>query len=148
MWERARARVERNACVSRKPQPRAGGTHRYLESHNRAQAERLGIRKPTIARRRNAWLSRNPQSRAGGKPRYPESHDRAQAAVLPAALHGRRDVIGAAETGSGKTLAFGLPILHRLLEEEVRKCVGLVGLGLGLGFATGGGGEQVCRGWG
>ena len=40
-----------------------------------------------------------------------------QAACLPPALHGRRDIIGAAETGSGKTLAFGLPIMHRLLEE-------------------------------
>ena len=26
--------------------------------------------------------------------------------------------MGAAETGSGKTLAFGLPILHRLLQER------------------------------
>ena len=39
-----------------------------------------------------------------------------QSACLPAALHSRRDVVGAAETGSGKTLAFGLPILQRLLE--------------------------------
>ena len=41
-----------------------------------------------------------------------------QTACLPAAMHGRRDVVGAAETGSGKTLAFGLPILHRLLVER------------------------------
>jgi len=41
-----------------------------------------------------------------------------QREVLPVAVHGRRDVCGAAETGSGKTLAFGLPILHRLLELE------------------------------
>ena len=40
-----------------------------------------------------------------------------QQACLPAALHGRRDVVGAAETGSGKTLAFGLPILQSLLAE-------------------------------
>ena len=39
-----------------------------------------------------------------------------QKAALPAALHGLRDVVGAAETGSGKTLAFGLPILHRLIK--------------------------------
>ena len=39
-----------------------------------------------------------------------------QAACLPPALHGRRDIVGAAETGSGKTLAFGLPILHSWLE--------------------------------
>lgn len=41
-----------------------------------------------------------------------------QRECLPAAVHGRRDVIGAAETGSGKTLAFGLPMLQRLLEER------------------------------
>ncbi|XP_063629455.1 uncharacterized protein LOC134800828 [Cydia splendana] len=34
---------------------------------------------------------------------------------LPAAIHGRRDILGAAETGSGKTLAFGLPILTGIL---------------------------------
>ena len=39
-----------------------------------------------------------------------------QEACLPPALHGRRDIVGAAETGSGKTLAFGLPILQRWLE--------------------------------
>lgn len=38
-----------------------------------------------------------------------------QRECLPAAMHGRRDVCGAAETGSGKTLAYGLPILQRLL---------------------------------
>ena len=41
-----------------------------------------------------------------------------QRATLPAALQGRRDIVGAAETGSGKTLAFGLPIMHRLLERQ------------------------------
>ena len=41
-----------------------------------------------------------------------------QSACLPAALHGRKDVVGAAETGSGKTLAFGLPILQRLMQER------------------------------
>eukprot|EP00967_Tisochrysis_lutea_P044219 scaffold53551_cov23-Tisochrysis_lutea.AAC.1 len=40
-----------------------------------------------------------------------------QEAALPPALHGMRDLVGAAETGSGKTLAFGLPILHRLVED-------------------------------
>ena len=39
-----------------------------------------------------------------------------QAACLLPALHGRRDIVGAAETGSGKTLAFGLPIMQRWLE--------------------------------
>eukprot|EP00941_MAST-03F_sp_MAST-3F-sp1_P004525 g4525.t1 len=40
-----------------------------------------------------------------------------QSRCIAAAVGGGRDVLGAAETGSGKTLAFGLPILHRLLEE-------------------------------
>ncbi|KAJ3080842.1 ATP-dependent RNA helicase [Quaeritorhiza haematococci] len=35
-----------------------------------------------------------------------------QSQVLPIALTGKKDIIGAAETGSGKTLAFGLPILN------------------------------------
>ncbi|ERL87493.1 ATP-dependent RNA helicase DDX24 [Dendroctonus ponderosae] len=38
-----------------------------------------------------------------------------QAHTLPAALLGRRDILGAAETGSGKTLAFGLPILSGIM---------------------------------
>jgi ATP-dependent RNA helicase DDX24/MAK5 len=38
-----------------------------------------------------------------------------QSRALPLCLSGR-DVVGVAETGSGKTLAYGLPILHRLLE--------------------------------
>jgi superfamily II DNA/RNA helicase len=33
---------------------------------------------------------------------------------------GRRDILGAAETGSGKTLAFGIPILHRILEDKAQ----------------------------
>lgn len=43
-----------------------------------------------------------------------------QAKTLPATVLGRRDVLGAAETGSGKTLAFGIPILHRILEDKER----------------------------
>ncbi|XP_022836069.1 ATP-dependent RNA helicase ddx24-like, partial [Spodoptera litura] len=39
-----------------------------------------------------------------------------QELTLPAAIHGRRDILGAAETGSGKTLAFGLPILCGILK--------------------------------
>ena len=41
-----------------------------------------------------------------------------QEQCVPAGARGRCDLIGAAETGSGKTLAFGLPILHRLMEER------------------------------
>ncbi|KAJ8932923.1 hypothetical protein NQ314_014340 [Rhamnusium bicolor] len=39
-----------------------------------------------------------------------------QSLTLPAAILGRRDILGAAETGSGKTLAFGLPILAGILK--------------------------------
>jgi len=39
-----------------------------------------------------------------------------QAATLPAAVLGRRDIVGAAPTGSGKTLSYGLPILQYLLD--------------------------------
>jgi len=39
-----------------------------------------------------------------------------QSATLPAAILGRRDIVGAAPTGSGKTLSYGLPILQSLLE--------------------------------
>jgi ATP-dependent RNA helicase DDX24/MAK5 len=41
-----------------------------------------------------------------------------QAAVLPAAIMGRRNIVGAAPTGSGKTLAFLLPICQYLLEQR------------------------------
>ncbi|GAB0091099.1 RNA helicase [Sergentomyia squamirostris] len=44
-----------------------------------------------------------------------------QTLTLPAALMGRRDILGAAETGSGKTLAFGLPILNGILELKERE---------------------------
>lgn len=39
-----------------------------------------------------------------------------QARTLPAAILGRRDILGAAETGSGKTLAFGIPIIKGILD--------------------------------
>lgn len=38
-----------------------------------------------------------------------------QLLTLPAAIMGRKDILGAAETGSGKTLAFGIPILNGIL---------------------------------
>jgi len=41
-----------------------------------------------------------------------------QRAVLPAAIRGRSDVVGAAETGSGKTLAFAIPILNGILNSK------------------------------
>ena len=40
-----------------------------------------------------------------------------QRSLLPHALGGKLDILGAAETGSGKTLAFGLPILKGILED-------------------------------
>uniref|UniRef100_A0A1A9WIT4 ATP-dependent RNA helicase n=1 Tax=Glossina brevipalpis TaxID=37001 RepID=A0A1A9WIT4_9MUSC len=36
--------------------------------------------------------------------------------TLPAAILGKKDILGAAETGSGKTLAFGIPILAGIME--------------------------------
>ncbi|KAI5636195.1 DEAD/DEAH box helicase domain-containing protein [Phthorimaea operculella] len=43
---------------------------------------------------------------------------------LPAAIHGRRDILGAAETGSGKTLAFGLPILTGIMDLKEKAALG------------------------
>uniref|UniRef100_T1HAT9 ATP-dependent RNA helicase n=1 Tax=Rhodnius prolixus TaxID=13249 RepID=T1HAT9_RHOPR len=39
-----------------------------------------------------------------------------QRQCIPAAIKGRRDILGAAETGSGKTLAFGIPMLYGILK--------------------------------
>lgn len=39
-----------------------------------------------------------------------------QSLSLPAAIMGKKDILGAAETGSGKTLAFGIPILAGIME--------------------------------
>lgn len=39
-----------------------------------------------------------------------------QSLVLPAAIMGKKDILGAAETGSGKTLAFGIPVLTGIME--------------------------------
>ena len=41
-----------------------------------------------------------------------------QREVLPAAIQGKMDVVGAAETGSGKTLAFAIPILNGILKQR------------------------------
>lgn len=43
-----------------------------------------------------------------------------QALSLPAAILGKKDILGAAETGSGKTLAFGIPILAGIMELKRR----------------------------
>ncbi|XP_045540390.1 ATP-dependent RNA helicase DDX24 [Papilio machaon] len=48
-----------------------------------------------------------------------------QQLTLPAAIHGRRDILGAAETGSGKTLAFGLPILSGIMKLKEKAEAGL-----------------------
>lgn len=54
-----------------------------------------------------------------------------QLAVLPTAMKGRRDIVGAAETGSGKTLAFGIPILYGIMKDKEfeRKKNGMEGAG-------------------
>ena len=41
-----------------------------------------------------------------------------QSATLPAAILGRRNVVGAAPTGSGKTLAYLMPIFQALLQRD------------------------------
>lgn len=37
-----------------------------------------------------------------------------QRVTIPASVHGKNDILGAAETGSGKTLAFGIPIIQNI----------------------------------
>ncbi|CAL8106713.1 unnamed protein product [Orchesella dallaii] len=41
-----------------------------------------------------------------------------QVLTLPAAILGKKDVVGAAETGSGKTLAFAIPIIDGILKRR------------------------------
>lgn len=43
-----------------------------------------------------------------------------QSLVLPAAIMGKKDILGAAETGSGKTLAFGIPVLAGIMELKTK----------------------------
>lgn len=38
-----------------------------------------------------------------------------QSLVLPPAIFGRKDILGAAETGSGKTLSYGIPIISGII---------------------------------
>ncbi|XP_034102387.1 ATP-dependent RNA helicase DDX24 [Drosophila albomicans] len=49
-----------------------------------------------------------------------EAPTQIQSMTLPAAIHGKKDILGAAETGSGKTLAFGIPILAGIMELKQR----------------------------
>ncbi|HEX9153673.1 MAG TPA: DEAD/DEAH box helicase [Candidatus Saccharimonadales bacterium] len=42
--------------------------------------------------------------------------------AIPAGLNGQ-DVIGIANTGTGKTIAFGIPVLHRLMEDPNSKAL-------------------------
>uniref|UniRef100_A0A0N5B7X1 ATP-dependent RNA helicase n=1 Tax=Strongyloides papillosus TaxID=174720 RepID=A0A0N5B7X1_STREA len=42
-----------------------------------------------------------------------------QELTIPAVVRDRLDVLGAAETGSGKTMAFAIPMVCRLLEEDL-----------------------------
>jgi len=44
-----------------------------------------------------------------------------QSQTIPAAMFGKRDILGAAETGSGKTLAFGIPIINGILKQRERE---------------------------
>lgn len=44
-----------------------------------------------------------------------------QAQVLPPAILGRKDIMGAAETGSGKTLAFGIPVIKGILDLKAQQ---------------------------
>lgn len=46
-----------------------------------------------------------------------------QKLCLPAAIKGRKDIIGAAETGSGKTLAFVIPIIHGILVDKHKEAM-------------------------
>ena len=41
--------------------------------------------------------------------------------TLPAAILGKKDVVGAAETGSGKTLAFAIPIINGILNDRTER---------------------------
>lgn len=77
----------------------------------------------TISRMQTAWMSQT-----GGVTLHDEvckslirqdfwTPTPIQAGCLPAAILGRRNIVGAAPTGSGKTLAFLLPIYQTLLEE-------------------------------
>ncbi|XP_003744697.1 ATP-dependent RNA helicase DDX24 [Galendromus occidentalis] len=55
--------------------------------------------------------------------RYTEPSEIQSQCLIPA-IRDRLDILGAAETGSGKTLAFGIPLVHRLLQERCRNKLG------------------------
>jgi superfamily II DNA/RNA helicase len=48
-----------------------------------------------------------------------------QDGAIPEVLAGR-DIIGLANTGTGKTAAFLLPVIHRMLKREVKRCLILI----------------------
>ena len=41
-----------------------------------------------------------------------------QAEAIPVVINGQ-DVLGCAQTGTGKTAAFSLPMIHRLIQQEL-----------------------------
>ncbi|XP_018568314.1 ATP-dependent RNA helicase ddx24 [Anoplophora glabripennis] len=88
-----------------------GNTSRMIEENSASQSDQTDLNL-------EAWNSFNlPQSLLDAlKDMNFTQPTQIQALTLPAALLGRRDILGAAETGSGKTLAFGLPILSGILK--------------------------------
>lgn len=88
-------------------------------------AERKSVSSELLDSKMTAWYGlgiMSPILRALAEQGFVEPTE-IQAKTLPAAVLGRRDILGAAETGSGKTLAFGIPILHRILEDRSRSTV-------------------------
>jgi DEAD/DEAH box helicase len=86
--------------------------------------DQLAKKQEQLALIQSQWMSA-----AGGASLHPKLYDALlqnkwlnptpiQAAVLPAAILGRRNIVGAAPTGSGKTLAFLLPIYQYLLDQH------------------------------
>lgn len=89
-----------------------------------SQTKDTAVDTATIARMQTAWMAQT-----GGVTLHEEictsliqqnfwTPTPIQAGCLPAAVLGRRNIVGAAPTGSGKTLAFLLPMYQSLLEEQ------------------------------
>ncbi|PNF41284.1 hypothetical protein B7P43_G01468 [Cryptotermes secundus] len=95
------------------------------ESSDTDDAERKSMSSELLESKMSAWHGvgiMSPILRALEEQGFVEPTE-IQAKTLPAAVLGRRDILGAAETGSGKTLAFGIPILHRILEDRGQSAV-------------------------